>query len=429
MTNYADIVMARQLFSAEPKKWREALSYIEGHWKDSMALIIMEVIDLNSGYGRDPSLYKLLKKKTGQKHGSSLNDWLVWWWSEERPPHPFYAEFKNFVYSNVDPRFADYFSSAYTAKIRLDEVRWGGVVQDGIPPLHAPGMINADDARYLRDSNIVFGLKLNGDARAFPKRILAWHEMFTDEVGGVPVTGVFCTLCGTMIAYSSVHKGIHYRLGTSGFLYRSNKLMYDRQTSSLWSTILGEPVIGPLANDDITLERLSVVTTTWGEWRRRHPETRVLSLQTGYRRDYSEGAAYRDYFATDELMFVVPELDRRLKNKDEVLALIFGQHPDLPVAISTKFLSRKPIYHDRVGNLRFVVLTDKSGASRVYRAPDHVFKSWDSARMAVDENDTIWTLHEDRLESADGRKLMRLPAHRAFWFGWYSAHRDTRLVK
>ena len=94
-----------------------------------------------------------------------------------------------------------------------------------------------------------------------------------------------------MILFHTEHEGVHLQLGTSGFLYRSNKLMFDQATQSLWSTMQGTPVVGPLAGKGIVLARGSVVTTTWGEWRRRHPETRVLSLNTGYQRDYAEGAA------------------------------------------------------------------------------------------------------------------------------------------
>ena len=107
-------------------------------------------------------------------------------------------------------------------------------------------MLDASEATYLGDRNIVFGIEVNGDARAYPKRILAWHEMFTDSVGGVPVAGVYCTLCGTVILYYTNLGGTQYDLGTSGFLYRSNKLMYDRATQSLWNTFSGEPVVGPL---------------------------------------------------------------------------------------------------------------------------------------------------------------------------------------
>ena len=247
-----------------------------------------------------------MEQEAGAGHGRDLDAWQRAMWNAPEARHPRYAAFKSALYSLIDPRFSAYFDTAGEALIRLDEIVWGGVRQDGIPPLRDPAMLSAEDAGYLEDDHIVFGLSVNGDARAYPKRILAWHEMFVDTVGGVPVAGVYCTLCGTVILYRTEHEGLRHRLGTSGFLYRSNKLMYDQATQSLWSTMRGTPVVGPLVGKGIVLERGSVVTTTWGEWRRRHPGTRVLSRDTGYRRDYAEGAAYRDYFATDELMFSGP---------------------------------------------------------------------------------------------------------------------------
>ena len=148
--------------------------------------------------------------------------------TREPREHPRYADFKAALYGLIDPKFRGYFSSQRTSMIRLDEVRWGGVVQDGIPPLRGPEMISAKEATYLDDDNVIFGLEVEGDVRAYPKRILAWHEMFVDTVGGVPVAGVYCTLCGTMILYETMHDGVAHELGTSGFLYRSNKLMYDQ---------------------------------------------------------------------------------------------------------------------------------------------------------------------------------------------------------
>ncbi len=247
-------------------------------------------------------------------------------------------------------------------------------------------------------------------------------------VGGVAVAGVYCTLCGSMILYETLHNGINHQLGTSGFLFRSNKLMYDRATQSLWNTMWGGPVIGPLAGRDIMLKRRSVVTTTWGEWKRRHPQTSVLSLATGHVRDYSEGAAYRDYFATDELMFSVPTLDTRLQNKDEVVGLTFGNPDDVPLAVSAAFLSQHPVYQDKVGAVDLVILTDASGANRVYDRGAIEFVTWDGDFTATDSNGRHWQVSESQLESDQGEVLPRLPAHRAFWFGWYSAYSHTRLV-
>ena len=416
-----------QLLSGDRESHQQAFRDLDAGWSDELTPMLLEIFHLARDSGVRGRIVRLLERRTGERHGADLDAWYRWLWAREARDHPRYADFKSALYSLIDPKFRAYFSAERTSKIRLDEVRWGGVAQDGIPPLRGPKMIAASDASYLKDDHVVFGIEVEGDVRAYPKRILAWHEMFVDEVGGVPVAGVYCTLCGTVILFETVHDGVAHELGTSGFLYRSNKLMYDRATQSLWNTIWGRPVIGPLADKDIELTRRSVVTTTWGEWRRRHPDTQVLSLDTGHSRDYSEGAAYRDYFATDELMFTVPELDRRLRNKAEVLALLLGDGQ--PLAISAKYLDKHRIYHDRQGGVDFVVLTDRSGANRVYETGGRRFATWDDDRTAVDADGVAWTLHEDHLESAEGTALARLPAHRAFWFGWYAAYPDTRLVR
>ena len=248
-------------------------------------------------------------------------------------------------------------------------------------------------------------------------------------IGGTEYAGVYCTLCGAVILYETHHEGVHHELGTSGFLYRSNKLMYDRATQSLWNTTWGRPVIGPLAGTGITLKRSYVVTTTWGEWRRRHPETTVLSLETGHVRDYGEGVAYRDYFATDELMFGVPRLDNRLKNKDEVVALVFPDLSGDTMAISAAYLEMQPLYEDSLAGRDFVVLTDRSGANRVYERKETIFESYDGESRVIDSQGNQWELREDGLYADSGEIRQRLPAHRAFWFGWYAANPDTRLVQ
>ena len=166
-----------------------------------------------------------------------------------------------------------------------------------------------------------------------------------------------------------------------------------------------------------------------GEWTRRHPQTQVLSLNTGHRRDYGEGVAYNDYFATDRLMFNTPFNDTRLKNKQEVLALRFAGAPGQQLAIDTDFLRKNPIYTDRVGPQKLIVLTDKSGANRVYDPQNIQFSDYDGDSILTDKAGQSWTLTESALTRNDGQKLARLPYHRAFWFGWKATFPDTRLVK
>ena len=417
------------LVAGEEGDMVDAMDLIESTWEPSYLSMALDVMRLSRNPAVSATLLRLVESKVGGEHGYDLGAWQREMWNAPEAQHPRYAAFKGALHSFIDPRFSAYFDAVGEPLIRLDEIVWGGVRQDGIPPLRSPAMLAADDVGYLDDDHIVFGISVNGDARAYPKRILAWHEMFVDVVGGVPVAGVYCTLCGTVILYRTEHDGVNHALGTSGFLYRSNKLMYDQATQSLWSTMRGTPVVGPLVGKGIVLDRGSVVTTTWGEWRRRHPGTKVLSLETGHTRNYDEGAAYRDYFATDELMFQIPVLDTRLKNKDEVFTVLLAAHPDRPLAISADFLASNPVHHDAVEDTALAVFTDPSGANRAYASEDVTFTGYDGDRSVQDGSGMTWTLDEHALTAADGRVLHRIPAQRAFWFGWYAAFPHTRLVQ
>ena len=417
------------LVAGEEGDMVDAMDLVESTWEPSYLSMALDVMRLSRNPAVSATLLRLVEGKVGGERGYDLGAWQRAMWNAPEAQHPRYAAFKGALYSFIDPRFSAYFDEVGEPAIRLDEIVWGGVRQDGIPPLRNPRMLAADEVGYLEDDHIVFGISVNGDARAYPRRILAWHEMFVDEIGGAPVAGVYCTLCGTVILYFTEHEGMNHALGTSGFLYRSNKLMYDQATQSLWSTMRGTPVVGPLAGKGIVLDRGSVVTTTWGEWRRRHPDTKVLSLETGHTRNYDEGAAYREYFATDELMFEVPALDMRLKNKDEVFTVLLAAHPDRPLAIAADLLASNPVHHDAVEDTALVVFTDPSGANRAYASDDVTFTGYDGDRSVQDGSGMTWTMDEHALTGADGRVLHRIPAQRAFWFGWYAAFPNTRLVQ
>lgn len=407
-----------------------SFAYIEKNWKPEYEIMVLELMYFNSNNDLSIKLAVLLQKKTGKEFGYDFNEWYEWLWNKDQKLHPDYHYFKAKLHNYIDNKFGKYFLDRQDKTIiRFDEIRWGGVRQDGIPPLRNPEMISPEKATYLEDNNIVFGIEVNGDARAYPKRILAWHEMFTDNVGGIPVTGVYCTLCGTVILYKDIYKGVQHTFGTSGFLYRSNKLMYDKATQSLWNTHWGKPVVGPLVGKGIELEYMSVVTTTWGEWKKRHPNTSVLSLNTGHRRDYGEGIAYKDYFATDELMFNVPSTDKKLKHKQSILAIKLLDHPGEEVAISVKFLKKNPVYSYKIGNTNLVVLTDKTGANRVYETKGTIITSFDQNTIVRDNLGGSWTLTEDKLINTTGKVLQRVPTYNAFWFGWKAAYPDTVLIK
>jgi Protein of unknown function (DUF3179) len=459
-----DLQLFFQAASRDEKEASAAMQQLAASWRDDYAAMIVDMARLMRPSSRGPEilheavpppdevepggaptptpgllsplgapaspararLTRFLQKETGRRFGDDLWAWREWIWSRPYEPHPGYLAFKGALYGQIDPHMAEFFKPGTRTIVRLDEVDWGGVLVNGIPPLGRPEAISAEQARYLDDGNVVFGIVVNGEARAYPKRILAWHELARDRVGGVELTIVYCTLCGTVIPYESEVGGVARTFGTSGLLYRSNKLMFDRESMSLWSTLEGRPVIGALAGEDLQLRAHPVVTTTWGEWRTAHPRTTVLSLDTGIKRDYSEGAAYRDYFSTDALMFRVSRTDKRLKNKAEVLIMKLRGEDGVtrPVAIAAEFLKKNPLYAFESGGRRFVVLTTSKGANRVYEAGAARLTKW-NGRDAV-EDETGRTLRVD--EDAIGEHR-RVAAQRAFWFAWYAQFPETILIK
>ena len=426
----------------DKKQADPALARIAARWRNGYAAILVELAGLMRRTLRvDPQtsarfrrLVSFLERQTGQRFGDDIDRWQAWVWTLPYDPHPDYGAFKGQLYAPIDPRFEDFFRPPVRSAIRLDEVQWGGVSVNGIPPLDHPRHVDAADAEYLDADDVVFGVFAEGVARAYPKRILAWHELALDRVGDLDVTLVYCTLCGTVIPYESRVGGQARQFGTSGFLYKSNKLMFDADTRSLWSSLDGTPVIGPLVGSGLRLSLRPVVTTTWGEWKRAHPKTTVLALDTGFQRDYAEGAAYREYFSTDDLMFDVSRKDARLGNKAEVLVLRPADQPgeaSPPVAIAASFLRNHPVYHVDVAQRDLVVITTAGGANRVYRATSHRFTHIDRQGRVLDDQGRAWIVEEDQLRAVvdPALRLARVPAHRAFWFGWYAQHPETALIR
>ena len=441
-TEVPDIVLFFEALGQDEGDAESALDEIAALWRDSYTPIIIDMVRFMAPPTPRRSspirqrLIDFLERQTGEEFGHDLNRWYQWMWRLPDELHPDYGPFKGILYGGrVDERMMNFFPLGVQATIRLDEILWGGVRVNGIPPLDHPVHVSVSEATYLEDDHIVFGVAVNGEARAYPKRILAWHEMALDEIGGVELTIIYCTLCGTVLPYESEVGGQLRKFGTSGLLYRSNKLFFDEATMSLWSTLEGRPVVGRLVGEDLDLRLRSSVTTTWGEWKLQHPDTKVLSIDTGLDRDYSEGAAYRDYFATDELMFQVSQFDDRLRNKDEVLVMLLetasATPVRLPMAITADFLDDNRIYPFSAAGRSFVVITSREGANRVYETGGVSFPRNRNSDSIVDETGRQWLLEEDNLIAQDDSeiRLPRTTANRAFWFGWYAQFPDTELVQ
>ena len=279
-------------------------------------------------------------------------------------------------------------------------------------------MIPANAADYLGGDDLVFGVKINGDVRAYPLRIMGWHEMFNDVIGGVPVALAYCTLCGSGILYETRVAGWDRPLvfGSSGLLYRSNKLMFDRETNSLWNQFTGEPVVGPLVDTGITLKVRPVTITQWSRWKAQNPETTVLSLDTGHRRDYGSGVVYASYFASSELMFpAAVKPDGALDPKEYVFGIRdIGASKAWPL----KYFAGGAVINDVIGNRNVVLIGEAASRTvRAYERRDHAF-TWAGSDTHLNENGRQWQVREESLIGPDGARLARLPGSVSYWFAW-----------
>ncbi len=395
---------------------------------------------------------EVLQALSGQPGLESWADWVEWYGKTEIQPPEGFTGWKGVLLARIDPGFAAFLQDEYPVRIRPEEIVWGGVPVDGIPALDNPKMIPAEQADYLLPDEAVFGISLNGDSRAYPLRIMDWHEMANDVIGGVPVSLAYCTLCGAGIAFDgriSNSDSARYDFGSSGFLYRSNKLMYDRQTRTLWNQFTGEPVLGPLADQDIRLELLPVVLTSWEAWQVQHPNTVVLEIDTGFDRPYEIGAAYADYFADDGTMFPVWQRSGLLPPKERIFALRVGS---IPKAYPLDTLVDQVVVNDQIGDTPVVLIAQKgivdsqgrsyrslpgsepltyqSGAEvRAYQRGDETFAPGKGLDQVLDSSGLSWMVTEEALVGANGDTLARVPGHLAYWFGWYAFFPNTLLYE
>ena len=168
--------------------------------------------------------------------------------------------------------------------VALDELREGGPPPDGIPPIDVPTFLSPADVDFLADNEPVMAVEIGGEARAYPVQILIWHEIVNDTIGGIPVAVTYCPLCNSALVYDRRVAGRVLSFGTSGLLWNSSLVMYDRQTDTLWSHFTGSAIVGALTGTE--LDTFSVATVPWRVWRDAHADGLVLSRDTGHQRDY-----------------------------------------------------------------------------------------------------------------------------------------------
>lgn len=409
------LALQQAVLYGTPEQHALALETIRDRGNPDMAAGLIQALKFARGV--EGPIVHVLTKITGEDAGDTWFDWMIW--QENNPqivPHPSFIDVKRNLLLRIDPNFKVFLKPKYlqrdAMKIRIEEITWGGVHKDGIPALDNPTMISVAQADYMNPDDLIFGVSINGDSRAYPLRIMGWHEMFNEVIGGVPVALAYCTLCGSGILFETRTRNRPNPLifGSSGFLYRSNKLMFDRATHTLWNQFTGRPVSGPLVDSGIELVQRPIVITTWAEWLAANPTTTILSPQTGYDRDYGSGVVYNAYFASDDLMFPTQVDQSQHKQKDYVFGIRkFGGAKAWPL----KAFATMHVLNDAMLDTNLVLIGDaKTRTVRAYESGNLTF----DADLVADG--TQWTATEDALTAPDGRQLQRVAGHIAYWFAW-----------
>jgi Protein of unknown function (DUF3179) len=292
--------------------------------------------DLLRFAGRDTvaELVAAFEKLTGSplpaEPFTAMGDRLLAW---DLPAPPGYREVKRDLFLLIEPKWEPFFADAGSA-IDWRWVGWGGVFIDDrpdatqgapcprgcIPALDQPKVTAASEGRWYPDNAIVFGIVIDGQARAYPKNMMEVHEMVNDTLGGRRIAIPYCTLCRAAQAYFTDRvSGFEPLLRTSGLLSRSNKFMYDRSTWSAFDTFTGRAISGPLHKAGVTLAQATVVTSTWGAWRRAYPRTTILAKDGGIGRRYElDPLGGRDDRGP---IFPVGDVDARLPVHEVVLGV------------------------------------------------------------------------------------------------------------
>jgi Protein of unknown function (DUF3179) len=308
--------------------------------------------------------------------------------------------------------------------VPLDQIVSGGPPRDGIPSIDNPKFVSAEDAG-LQDSDLVLGLNINGDIRAYPLKILVWHEIVNDEVGGTPVAVTYCPLCFTNQVFHRTIDGQTVEFGTSGKLYNSNLVLYDRTSESLWSQALGQAIVGEHAGKK--LERIPFDVAFWREWKALYLETKVLSQDTGFGRSYGVDP-YGNYYTDPNILFPVSHRDDRLDPKEVVVGL---ENEGSYRAYQLQQIEDSHIINDDISGRKIVLMSFHPFMVRAYdRSVDGQVLDfqYDGSKVIDTQTSSVWNFEGEAIEGKmKGKQLTRLPFDEGFWFEWAAFHPDTSL--
>ncbi|MHA7646953.1 DUF3179 domain-containing protein [Nitrosopumilus sp. S4] len=307
--------------------------------------------------------------------------------------------------------------------IPLDKIKSGGPPKDGIPSIDHPVFVDVKNSFFMSDSDTVIGLSINGQTKAYPLFILVWHEIVNDNIGGIPVAVTYCPLCYTNQVFERKINGQEVEFGTSGKLYNSNLLMYDRLTESYWSQALGTAVKGDLTGYQLNLIPFDVMT--WGDWKTLYPNTLVLTTDTGHIRSYATDP-YGNYYTEPRIMFPVEHRDDRVHPKEIIVGL---EIDDVYKAYKQKDIEYNILINDSINEVPLVLWSLYAENSRVYeRIIDGVVLDFEYVDDKIIDQQTQSEWNYDGMGVSGehfGKQLKRIPIEPGFWFEWVAFHPNT----
>lgn len=278
------------------------------------------------------------------------------------------------------------FDASTPAEVPLSELIQGCPARDCIPAIENPKFVSAADAGFLADDDIVLAISVDGVHRAYPTSILARHEIVNDTIAGQPIAITYCPLCGSGAAFSRRIGGEVTSFGVSGVLHNSDLVLYDRASNTLWAQVIGRGIVGQRSGENLT--SLPLTQVEWREWRGAHPDTQVLSTDTGFDVAYTANP-YGDYASSDKVFFPLSNRDTRIHPKMVVFGMEIG---DASLAVTDEYLRANPRIETELAGEKLVIERAADGMVNASRADGSV-----------------------------------VPAIRLFWFAWASFHPRTEL--
>ncbi|MEX2322651.1 MAG: DUF3179 domain-containing protein [Acidimicrobiia bacterium] len=328
-----------------------------------------------------------------------------------------------------------------------EQIISGGPPPDGIPPIDDPHFVPVADVDWLRDQEGVIAVEIDGDARAYPAQILIWHEIVNDTVGGVPVSVTYCPLCNSAVTFVRSVEGVETTFGTSGRLFASALVMYDRATESLWTHFDGRAVVGVLAGQ--RLQPIPSPLLSWGEFRAAYPDGLVLNkFRTGHSRQYGSNP-YVGYDDPDGHPFLFNGIvDDRARAMQRVVGI---ELDGTARAWSLDAISdgEASVTHDQIAGRSLVIFWRDGQASALHQfltdigrvvgtvgvfsplleGQELTFQARED-EFVDDQTGSTWDITGRAVAGPlTGATLERLHHLDTFWFAWSTYQPDTSLIE